>query len=229
MKKFLLCFILIFFYPHALNGHVSHYKNIKKIEMEIFKDGKNIGYCNYEFTKNNDSIKIYNETNFEVKLLGIKVFSINSIGTEIYKNNKLFSFNSNTLQNDKKKFVNLIINENEDVFEIKGSSYTGKANRNNIIGNWWNHKILESETQISPLSGSVKDQVVTFLGKEKVQIYGKEYLAHKFSLKSKDESISENKKLDFEIWLEPKKNLILKVKYNRMGSWEYILKNVIVN
>ena len=228
MKKFLLFFILLL-YPQGLNGHVSHYKNIKKIEMEIFKDGKNIGYCNYEFTKNDDSIKIYNETNFEVKLLGIKVFSINSIGTEIYKNNKLFSFNSNTLQNDKKKFVNLILNENEDVFEIKGSSYTGKANRNNIIGNWWNHKILESETQISPLSGSVKDQVVTFLGKEKVQIYGKEYLAHKFSLKSKDESISENKKLDFEIWLEPKKNLILKVKYNRMGSWEYILKNVIVN
>ena len=228
MKRFLLCFILLL-YPQGLNGHVSHYKNIKKIEMEIFKDGKNIGYCNYEFTKNNDSIKIYNETNFEVKLLGIKVFSINSIGTEIYKNNKLFSFNSNTLQNDKKKFVNLILNENEDVFDIKGSSYTGKANRNNIIGNWWNHKILESETQISPLSGSVKDQVVTFLGKEKVQIYGKEYLAHKFSLKSKDESVSENKKLDFEIWLEPKKNLILKVKYNRMGSWEYILKNVIVN
>ena len=228
MKKFLICFILLL-YPQGLNSHVSHYKNIKKIEMEIFKDGKNIGYCNYEFTKNDDSIKIYNETNFEVKLLGIKVFSINSIGTEIYKNNKLFSFNSNTLQNDKKKFVNLILNENEDVFEIKGSSYTGKANRNNIIGNWWNHKILESETQISPLSGSVKDQVVTFLGKEKVQIYGKEYLAHKFSLKSKDESVSENKKLDFEIWLEPKKNLILKVKYNRMGSWEYILKNVIVN
>ena len=228
MKKFFLCFILLL-YPQALNGHVSHYKNIKKIEMEIFKDGKNIGYCNYEFTKNDDSIKIYNETNFEVKLLGIKVFSINSIGTEIYKNNKLFSFNSNTLQNDKKKFVNLILNENEDVFEIKGSSYTGKANRNNIIGNWWNHKILESETQISPLSGSVKDQVVTFLGKEKVQIYGKEYFAHKFSLKSKNESISENKKLDFEIWLEPKKNLILKVKYNRMGSWEYILKNVIFN
>ena len=228
MKRFLLCFILLF-YPQSLNGHVSHYKNIKKIEMEIFKDGKNIGYCNYEFTKNNDSIKIYNETNFEVKLLGIKVFSINSIGTEIYKNNKLFSFNSNTIQNDKKKFVTLILNENEDVFDIKGSSYNGKANRNNIIGNWWNHKILESKTQISPLSGSVKDQVVTFLGKEKVQIYGKEYLSHKFSLKSKDESISENKKLDFEIWLEPKKNLILKVKYNRMGSWEYILKNVIVN
>ena len=108
MKKFLLCFIL-FIYPQGLNGHVSHYKNIKKIEMEIFKDGKNIGYCNYEFSKNNDTIEIFNETNFEVKLLGIKVFSIISKGTEVYKNNKLFSFNSNTLQNDKKKFVNLIL------------------------------------------------------------------------------------------------------------------------
>ena len=228
MKKFLICFILLL-YPQSLNSHVSHYKNIKKIEMEIFKDGKNIGYCNYEFIKNNDSIKVYNETNFEVKLLGIKVFSINSKGTEIYKNNKLFSFESNTLQNDKKKFVNLIFNETEDVFDIKGSSYTGKANINNIIGNWWNHKILESETQISPLSGSIKDQVVTFLKKEKIQIYGKEYLAHKFSLKSKDESLNEDKKLDFEIWLEPKENLILKVEYNRMGTWKYILKNVIIN
>ena len=70
MKKILLCFILLI-YPQALNSHVSHYKNIKKIEMEIFKDGKNIGYCNYEFSKNNGTIEIFNETNFEVKLLGI--------------------------------------------------------------------------------------------------------------------------------------------------------------
>ena len=228
MKKILMCFILLI-YPQALNSHVSHYKNIKKIEMEIFKDGKNIGYCNYEFSKNNDTIEIFNETNFEVKLLGIKVFSIISKGTEVYKNNKLFSFSSNTLQNDKKKFVNLVFDDTENVFDIEGSSYTGKANRNYIIGNWWNHRILESETQISPMSGSIKDQVVTFLKKEKIQIYGKEYLAHKFSLKSKDESLNENKKLDFEIWFEPKKNLILKVSYNRMGTWEYVLRNVITN
>ena len=56
--------------------------------MEIFKDGKNIGYCNYEFSKNNGTIEIFNETNFEVKLLGIKVFSIISKGREVYKNNK---------------------------------------------------------------------------------------------------------------------------------------------
>ena len=116
-EKILNLFYIVFISPRFKWPCIT-LQNIKKIEMEIFKDGKNIGYCNYEFTKNDDSIKIYNETNFEVKLLGIKVFSINSIGTEIYKNNKLFSFNSNTLQNDKNKFVNLILNENEDFFDI---------------------------------------------------------------------------------------------------------------
>ena len=39
----------------------------------------------------------------------------------------------------------------------------------NIIGNWWNHKILQADSQISPISGSIKEQVVTFMGKEKIR------------------------------------------------------------
>ena len=228
MKKFLFLLILIVI-PSDAFSHAYHYKDFKLIEMEVLKDGKKIGKSVYEFNYNNGVLEVINKTDFEVKILGLKVFSINSKGTEIYKNDRLFSFESNTLQNDKKKFVKLVFNEIENVFDVKGSSYTGKANRNYIIGNWWNHRILESETQISPMSGSIKDQVVTFLKKEKIQIYEKEYFAHKFSLKSKDESLNENKKLDFEIWFEPKKNLILKVRYNRMGTWEYVLKNVIAN
>ena len=34
----------------------------------------------------------------------------------------------------------------------------------NVIGNWWNHDILRTDSQISPLSGSIKTQVVKFIG-----------------------------------------------------------------
>jgi len=34
-----------------------------------------------------------------------------------------------------------------------------------------------------------------------------------------------DKKLDFDIWLDSKNNLILKVAYTRMGEWEYRLKS----
>jgi len=228
MRKFLLLIILLVI-PQNLFSHASHYKNYKKIEMNIFKDGKKIGYCNYIFNQKNGLLEVYNKTNFEVKLFGVKIFAIESIGVEKYKNDKLLLFKSETLQNDKKKFVNLKFNENEGNYDIKGSSYTGKANSEYIIGNWWNHKILQSETQISPLSGSIKNQIVTFIKKEKIKINGKEYLAHKFSLKSKEKNLEDDKKLDFKIWLDPEKNLIIKVAYNRMGNWVYILKNIELN
>ena len=92
-----------------------------------------------------------------------------------------------------------------------------------------NHKILTSKSQISPLSGSIKEQVVKFIKKENIIINGKKYLAHKFTLKSKNPNLPEDKKLDFEIWLEPEKNIILKVNYNRLGNWEYILRKINFN
>ena len=106
-----------------------------------------------------------------------------------------------------------------------GSSFKGEANTNSIIGNWWNHKILKADQQISPLSGSIKEQVVTFIGKENIKLYDKNYSVDHYKLKSKNENLPNNKKLDFDIWLDKESNLILKVAYKRMGDWEYRLKS----
>ena len=82
-----------------------------------------------------------------------------------------------------------------------------------------------SNQQISPLSGSIKDQVVKFIGDENITIYGKNYSVAHYKLKSRDDSLPNDKKLDFDIWLDKKNNLILKVAYKRMGDWEYRLKS----
>ena len=225
----ILFFILILFIPHNAFGHMKHYKDIKTIKMDIVKDGKIIGFCNYSFYKKNNKINVKNVTQFNVKIFGVEVFSILSNSLEVYENDKLVLFESKTSQNKKKKYVNLVYSKELDKYLIKGSSYVGKADIDNIVGNWWNHKLLTAEKQISPLSGSIKDQVVTFLNKENLNLYGKNYIAHKFSLKSKDSKTPDNKKLDFIIWLEPQKNIILKVSYKKMGLWEYVLKDIISN
>ena len=225
MRK-LFIFLILLVFPLKTLSHTDHYKNVNKIEMEILKDGKVIGFCNYKFFHKDKSLEVQNTTKFEVKIFGVKIFSISSNAVEEYKNDQLIYFKSETVQNDKKKFVNLKYEKNKNKFLIHGSSYKGTANLNNIIGNWWNHKILDSDSQISPLSGSIKKQIVTFIAEEKIDLYGKEYLTHRFKLKSKDLNLSEDKKLDFDIWFEPKSNLILKVGYKKMGYWEYKLKNL---
>ena len=157
----------------------------------------------------------------EIKLT---VFKVEGYSEEKYHKDQLISYNSKTLQNNKEKFVNLIFDKDKNKFNIKGSSYSGEASINNIVGNWWNHKILQTDSQISPISGSIKKQVVKFIGKEKINQYGKTYEVNHLKLKSKDMSLPKNKRLDFDIWYDQKNTRIIKVSYSRMGNWEYRLK-----
>ena len=224
MRKFSL-FVLVLS-TLFLQAHTDHYKNYNKIEMEIFKDNEQIGESIFFFKKENNKFIVKNKTNFNVKLLGVSIFSVNSKGTEVYIGDQLISFNSETFQNDKKRFVNLIFDKKKDKFIIDGSSFQGEASKENIVGNWWNHRLLQTETQISPLSGSVKKQNIEFLGKKKIKLYEKEYEVEHFRLFSTNSNLPDDKKLNFEIWYDKKKALIIKVAYKRMGLWEYRLKKI---
>ena len=204
---------------------MEHYNKYNKIEMDIFRNGELIGYNYYFFTKKGNETTVTNQINFSVKVFGATIFQVEGYGEEKYLKDQLISYDSKTLQNDKEKFVNLVFDKDKNKFNIKGSSYSGEASINNIIGNWWSHKILQTDSQISPISGSIKEQVVTFVGKEKIQQYGKTYEVDHFKLNSKDMSLPKDKRLDFDIWFDKKNSMIIKVSYSRMGNWEYRLKN----
>jgi len=224
MRKYIYTILILLFASKAFS-HSSHYKGLKKIEMDVLRNGEVIGYSNYYFENSKKKMTVKNYTKFKVKLLGVTVFSISSEAIEKYEDDKLIYFKSYTYQNDKEKYVNLNYNKLSKKFIIDGSSYQGEASLDCIIGNWWNHKIFKANKHISPLSGSIKEQVVTFVGKDKININNKEYLTEHFKLRSKDENLPKDKKLNFDIWYNPENNLIIKVSYSKMGNWEYRLKN----
>tara|TARA_A100000164_G_C21908645_1_gene774436 strand:- start:377 stop:1057 length:681 start_codon:yes stop_codon:yes gene_type:complete len=224
MRKFIVILFLLI-YPSISVAHMAHYNKYNKLEMEIFRNGKLIGYNYYFFTRKKNQTTVTNQIKFSIKVLGTIIFKVEGYGEEKYFKDQLISYNSKTIQNDKKKFVNLTFNEDTKKFDIKGSSFKGEASSNNIIGNWWNHKILQSESQISPISGSIKKQIVTFIGKKKINQYGRAYEVDHFTLKSTDITLAKDKRLDFNIWYDRKNSTIIRVSYSRMGNWEYRLKN----
>ena len=223
MKKILI--VIIVFLSTNVLAHTDHYKKYNKIEMDIYRNGELIGYNYYFFSRKGDETTVTNQIKFSVKLLGATIFQVEGYGQEKYINDQLISYESKTLQNDKEKFVTLFFDKTRNKFNIKGSSYSGEASNNNIVGNWWSHKILQTESQISPISGSIKEQVVTFIAKEKIDLYGKTYEVDHFKLRSKDMNLPKDKRLDFDIWYDQKTSMIIRVAYSRMGNWEYHLKN----
>ena len=221
-KNLIIIFILL---SSNVFAHMDHYKKYNKIEMDIFRNGELIGYNYYFLSRKGDETIVKNQIKFSVKLLGATIFQVEGYGEEKYLKDQLISYNSKTLQNNKEKFVNLVFDENKNKFNIKGSSYSGEASADNIIGNWWNHKILQTDSQVSPISGSIKEQIVTFIGRVKIKQYGQTYEVDHFKLNSKDLSLPEDKRLDFNIWFDKKNSMIIRVSYSKMGNWEYRLKN----
>ena len=226
MRKNKIIFFLIFLiYPYFSYSHVNHYDKLKIIEMDVLRNGKKIGYNKYTFKNQNNLLIVKNEINFVAKLIGINLLSVNGSSYETYKNGKLISFKSDTIQNKKRKYNKLMLERDKKTFKIKRSSFNGNVPSTALVGNWWNHNILQSKMIISPLSGSLKFQEVYFLSKETLKINSDNYNASKFKIVMKKD-INDKKKEEFNVWIDDKSMIILKVTYSKFGDWEYIIKNI---
>ena len=108
---------------------------------------------------------------------------------------------------------------------IDGSSYKGTASKDFIVGTWWNHEIITAKAQISAISGRIIQQNVTFIGKEQLNINGKNYNALHFNFASADDKLPKEKKLNTDIWYDEETHLWIKASFDKTGYWEYRIKN----
>ena len=205
-------------------GHIDHYEDYDYLEYELFRNNKLIGFHKYNFERNKDTLIIKSEVKFDIIKLGVNLYSYKAISEESYKNNNFFKFSSKTKQNEKKKYVNIEFDNKNDKLVIDGSSYKGDANKDFIVGTWWNHEIIQAKAQISAISGRIIHQRVTFLGKEKLKINDKIYDALHFNFSSSDKNLPGKKKLNTDIWYDEKTNLWLKASFDKTGHWEYRIK-----
>ena len=146
--------------------------------------------------------------------------------TENYKKSTFDSYSSKTKQNKKNRYVEIRIDPDNKNLIIDGSSYKGKANKNFIVGTWWNHEIIRADAQISGISGRIIEQKVTFLGKKDVKIGDKVFKTLHFNFKSSDETLPDSKKLNTDIWYEEETFLWVKAAFEKTGYWEYRIKKV---
>ena len=225
MKKFLFSITLIFLIIKEIHAHVDHYKNYNYLEYELFRNNKSIGYHIYKFTRNKTDLVIDNEVSFKITKLGVNLYKYYAKGVEKYENGVFSSFNSETNQNKKEKYVNIEVDPVDKNLIIDGSSFKGKVNKDIIIGTWWNHEIVQKKAQISAVSGRIIEQKVEFKGKEDVKIGDKVYKTLRFNFSSADPSLSKDKKLNTDIWYEENTFLWVKAAFDKTGYWEYRLKD----
>ena len=226
MKKIILSIALFFLFNAQLFSHVNHYANYNYLEYELFRNNQSIGYHKYDFKRDGDNLSIISEVSFKITKLGVDLYKYFAKSEENYKKGIFISYFSKTKQNKKDRYVNIELDAKTDQLKIDGSSYKGIANKEFIVGTWWNHEIVKAKAQISGISGRIIEQTVSFVGKEEVKIGDKTYKTLRFNFKSSDETLPDSKKLNTEIWYEENTYLWVKAAFEKTGYWEYRLKKV---
>ena len=131
-------------------------------------------------------LSILSEVSFKITKLGVDLYKYFAKSEENYKKGIFKSYSSKTKQNKKDRYVNIKLDPKNKNLIIDGSSYKGKADKDFIVGTWWNHEIIKKKAQISGISGRIIEQTVTFVGKEEVKIGDKTYKTLRFNFKSSD-------------------------------------------
>ena len=225
MKKFLVSIAIFFLFSAQTFSHVDHYAKYNYLEYELFRNNRSIGFHKYDFIREDEKLSIISEVNFKITKLGVNLYKYFAKSEENYEKGVFKSYTSKTKQNKKDRYVDINLDPKNEHLNINGSSFKGKANKDFIVGTWWNHEIIKKKAQISGISGRIIKQTVTFIGKEDVKIGNKIYKTLRFNFKSSDETLPESKKLNTDIWYEENTYLWVKAAFDKKGYWEYRLKN----
>lgn len=222
MFRYLFFFISFILFPTIADSHVQHYKNLQRVEFDIYRNNDLVGYHKVNIKKKGDNTKeVITDILIEVKILGIKVHTYKSYGVETYKNDELIEFKSKTQDGSDNDYCNI-----KKISDGKYSFDGMTENKKNIyeltekfyLALWWNHEsLLNNNYVLGQGCRNLKTQII-FLKKETKKINEKDELVNFYNIKGDN--------LDIIIGYTEKDLKWVDMKFTLKGDWEYKLKNL---
>jgi len=222
MLRLLIFLVSYILFPTIANTHVQHYKNLQRIEFDIYRNNDLVGYHKVNVKKKGDNTKeIITDILIEVKILGIKVHTYKSYGVETYKNEELIEFKSKTQDGSDNDYCNIKkISDGKYSFDgmTENKKYIYELTEKFYPALWWNHESLLSNNYVLGQGCRNLKTKITFLNKETKKINDKNEVVNFYNIKGDN--------LDINIGYTEKDLKWVDMKFTLKGEWEYKLKNL---
>jgi hypothetical protein len=222
MLRLLIFFVSYILFPTIANTHVQHYKNLQRIEFDIYRNNDLVGYHKVNVKKKGDNTKeIITDILIEVKILGIKVHTYKSYGVETYKNEELIEFKSKTQDGSDNDYCNIKkISDGKYSFDgmTENKKYIYELTEKFYPALWWNHESLLNNNYVLGQGCRNLKTKITFLNKETKKINDKNEVVNFYNIKGDN--------LDINIGYTEKDLKWVDMKFTLKGDWEYKLKNL---
>ena len=222
MVRYLYFYLFFFLIITNSQAHVQHYKNLQRIEFDIYRNNNLVGFHKVNVKKKGENTKeVTTDILIEVKILGIKVHTYKSYGVETYKNDELIEFKSKTQDGSDNDYCNIKkISDGKYSFDgmTENKKYIYELTETFYPALWWNHdSLLNNNYVLGQGCRNLKTQI-TFLKKETKKINEKNELVNFYNIKGDN--------LDINIGYTEKDLKWVDMKFTLKGDWEYKLKNL---
>jgi len=222
MFRYLIFFISLILFPTIAYSHVQHYKNLQRVEFDIYRNNDLVGYHKVNVKKKSDNTKeVITDILIEVKILGIKVHTYKSYGVETYKGEELIEFKSKTQDGSDNDYCNIKkISDGKYSFDgmTENKKYVYELTDKFYPALWWNHdSLLNNNYVLGQGCRNLKTQII-FLKKETKKINEKNEVVNFYNIKGDN--------LDINIGYTEKDLKWVDMKFTLKGDWEYKLKNL---
>jgi hypothetical protein len=222
MLRLLIFLVSYILFPTIANTHVQHYKNLQRIEFDIYRNNDLVGYHKVNVKKKGDNTnEIITDILIEVKILGIKVHTYKSYGVETYKNEELIEFKSKTQDGSDNDYCNIKkISDGKYSFDgmTENKKYIYELTEKFYPALWWNHDSLLNNNYVLGQGCRNLKTKITFLNKETKKINYKNEVVNFYNIKGDN--------LDINIGYTEKDLKWVDMKFTLKGDWEYKLKNL---
>ena len=144
--------------------------------------------------------------------------------TEIYKNNKLIEFRSDTLKKKKKTKIS-VINDGKDLI-LNGPYGSIKYPNTYLISTGWDCRILENNKIVDIHSGKLKHYTINNLGTQTLTINRTDFKVNHYKL-----TFNNKKKSTLDIWYNEEHKIILKFitnSHNNKKKMEHIVTKIYI-
>jgi len=222
MFRYLIFFISFILFPTIAYSHVQHYKNLQRVEFDIYRNNDLVGFHKVNVKKKSDNTKeVITDILIEVKILGIKVHTYKSYGVETYKGEELIEFKSKTQDGSDNDYCNIKkISDGKYSFDgmTENKKYVYELTDKFYPALWWNHdSLLNNNYVLGQGCRNLKTQII-FLKKETKKINEKNEVVNFYNIKGDN--------LDINIGYTEKDLKWVDMKFTLKGDWEYKLKNL---
>ena len=222
MLRLLIYLVSYILFPTIANTHVQHYKNLQRIEFDIYRNNDLVGFHKVNVKRKADNLReVTTDILIEVKILGIKVHTYKSYGVETYKNDELIEFKSKTQDGSDNDYCNIKkISDGKYSFDgmTENKKYIYELTEKFYPALWWNHDSLLNNNYVLGQGCRNLETQITFLNKETKKINDKNEVVNFYNIKGDN--------LNINIGYTEKDLKWVDMKFTLKGDWEYKLKNL---